>query len=155
MSLYLNIEKRLGDFQLRVNLETGDDILALLGGSGCGKSLPSNWIAGMEHPDKGRIIVDGNVFFDSKKKINLSPQKRRAGLIFQNYALFPNMTVEANILCATRRDSSSATKKTAVGEGKRNHGELWNITAGAALSFSALRRPAAKGGPRQDSGVVT
>ena len=111
MSLYLNIEKRLGDFQLRVNLETGDDVLALLGGSGCGKSLTLKCIAGIENPDKGRIIVDGNVFFDSEKKINLSPQKRRAGLIFQNYALFPNMTVEANILCATRRDSSSATKQ--------------------------------------------
>ena len=111
MSLYLNIEKRLGDFQLHVNLETGDDILALLGASGCGKSLTLKCIAGIETPDKGRIIVDGNVFFDSKKKINLSPQKRRAGLIFQNYALFPNMTVEANILCATRRDNSSATKQ--------------------------------------------
>jgi molybdate transport system ATP-binding protein len=104
MSLKLNIEKKLGAFQLKVDLEAGDEVLALLGASGCGKSLTLRCVAGIETPDRGQIVLDGRVLFDSDKKINLSPQKRHTGLIFQNYALFPNMTVEDNLLCATRRD---------------------------------------------------
>lgn len=111
MSLLVNIEKRLGDFHLRVDLNTGDDVLALLGASGCGKSMTLKCIAGIERPDRGRIEVDGRVLFDSDRHIDLSPQKRRAGLLFQNYALFPNMTVEQNIRCGVRRDRSGGEEK--------------------------------------------
>ena len=99
MSIFIDIEKDLGSFQLKVKLEAGDETLALLGASGCGKSMTLRCIAGIEKPDRGRIVVDDVVLFDSEKKINLTPQQRRTGLLFQNYALFPNMTVLENTLC--------------------------------------------------------
>lgn len=104
MSVYVDIEKRLGDFCLQVQFEAGDEVLALLGASGCGKSLTLRCIAGIERPDRGRIVVDDVTLFDSEKKINLTPQARRTGLMFQNYALFPNMTVLQNIRTGTLRE---------------------------------------------------
>ena len=106
MSLSLDIEKRLGDFRLQVQLKTDDGVLALLGASGCGKTMTLKCIAGIERPDRGQIVVDDRVLFDSEKHIDLTPQRRRTGLLFQNYALFPHMTVEQNILCGTRRDDA-------------------------------------------------
>lgn len=97
MTLSVDILKKLGDFQLSVQFEADNEIFALLGASGCGKSLTLKAIAGIITPDAGRIVLDGRVLFDTQQRINLSPQKRRVGYLFQNYALFPNMTVEENI----------------------------------------------------------
>ena len=99
MSLYVDIEKRCGDFTLRVNFETDKEMFAILGASGCGKSLTLKCIAGIERPDTGVIRLDDTVFFDSEKKINLPTRKRGIGYLFQDYALFPNMTVFQNIMC--------------------------------------------------------
>lgn len=104
MSIYVDIEKKLGAFHLNVKFEAGNEVLALLGASGCGKSLTLKCIAGIEKPDKGKIILDGVTLFDSEKNINLPPQKRHVGLMFQNYALFPNMTVLQNICVAAKRE---------------------------------------------------
>ena len=98
MSIEVSIKKDFGSFVLDVDFEAGDGVLALLGASGCGKSMTLKCIAGIVRPDEGRIVVNGVTLFDSDKRINLSPQKRRVGLLFQNYALFPNRTVEQNIL---------------------------------------------------------
>lgn len=103
MSLSVNVEKTLGNFHLRANFETEDGILALLGASGCGKSMTLKCIAGIVKPDKGRIELDGRVLFDSEKKINLPPQERQVGYLFQQYALFPNMTARQNILAGAKR----------------------------------------------------
>ena len=97
MSLKVNIRKRLGNFNLDVAFETERGVFAILGASGCGKSMTLKCIAGIETPDEGRIELNGRVLYDSAKKINLTPQKRRVGYMFQDYALFPNMTVEQNI----------------------------------------------------------
>ena len=97
MSLKVNIKKKLGSFYLDVAFETERGVFAILGASGCGKSMTLKCIAGIETPDEGRIELNGRVLFDSAKKINLIPQKRRVGYMFQDYALFPNMTVEQNI----------------------------------------------------------
>lgn len=102
MALTADIEKRLGNFTLRVSLEAEQGVLALLGASGCGKSMTLKCIAGIEKPDRGRITLDGRVLFDSEKHINLPPQKREVGYLFQQYALFPNMTVAQNIRCGLR-----------------------------------------------------
>lgn len=102
MSLRVEIEKRLGNFALQAEFETREQTLALLGASGCGKSVTLKCIAGIMTPDKGRIELDGQVLFDAEKGINLPPQKRRVGYLFQQYALFPNMTVVQNIRCGIR-----------------------------------------------------
>lgn len=102
MSIQVNIKKRLGDFQLDVAFTAENEIMALLGASGCGKSMTLKCIAGIETPDEGRIVLDGRVLFDSEKRINVKPQKRRAGYLFQQYALFPNMTVWQNIAAGLR-----------------------------------------------------
>ena len=100
MELYVSIKKRLRDFVLEVEFTTRDEVFALLGASGCGKSMTLKIIAGIEKPDSGKIILNRRTLFDSDKKINLPPQERRVGYLFQNYALFPNMTVAENILFA-------------------------------------------------------
>jgi ABC-type sulfate/molybdate transport systems, ATPase component len=102
MGLFVDIEKRLGDFRLKVRFEAENEVLALLGASGCGKSMTLKCIAGIEKPDKGRVVLDGKALFDSEKGINLPPQKRRVGYLFQQYALFPNMTVRQNMLAGIR-----------------------------------------------------
>jgi len=95
--LLVDIKKKLGAFQLDVAFQTEGETLALLGASGCGKSMTLRCIAGVERPDSGRIEINGRVLFDSEKGIDLPPQERRVGLLFQSYALFPQMTVEQNI----------------------------------------------------------
>ena len=98
MILQVDIHKDFGKFRLDCSFETeSGQVTGLLGASGCGKSLTLKCIAGIEKPDRGRIVLDGRVLFDSERRIDLPPQKRRVGYLFQNYALFPNMTVEQNI----------------------------------------------------------
>lgn len=122
MSLYVDIEKRLGSFHLNMKLEAADETLALLGASGCGKSLTLKCIAGIETPDKGKIVLDDVVLFDSEKKINLPPQKRKTGLMFQNYALFPNMTVLQNIRTGASREPDKKKRTQAVAAVLENFG---------------------------------
>ena len=114
MSLVVDIEKKLGGFTLRTQFETADGIMALLGASGCGKSVTLKCIAGIMTPDSGRIVLDGETLFDSEKKINLTPQQRRVGYLFQQYALFPNMTVTQNIICGIRQGTREQKKKLAA-----------------------------------------
>ena len=99
MSLSVDVRKRLGSFSLDVSFEVADsrEICALLGPSGCGKSLTLKCIAGVLTPDEGRIVLNDRVLFDSATGVNLPPQRRRVGYLFQQYALFPTMTVEQNI----------------------------------------------------------
>ena len=99
MSLQVEIEKKLNDKVLSVSFDTEgkQGITGILGASGCGKSMTLKCIAGIETPDRGKIVLNGRVLFDSGKKINLRVQDRHVGYLFQNYALFPNMTVEENI----------------------------------------------------------
>lgn len=97
MRLEVDIKKKAGDFELAVSFACDNNVTAILGESGCGKSMTLKCIAGIETPDDGRIVLDGRVLFDSKEKINLPPQQRKIGYMFQDYALFPNMTVRENI----------------------------------------------------------
>lgn len=116
MSVRVDIEKTLGSFHLSVRFEAGDETMALLGASGCGKSLTLKCIAGIEKPDSGRIEVDGMTLFDSDKHINLTPQQRKTGLMFQNYALFPNMTVLENIRSGALREKDKVKREGTVRE---------------------------------------
>lgn len=110
MSLVLDIKKRYPGFMLDMQLEAGEERVALLGASGCGKSCTLRCIAGVETPDVGKIVVNGVTFFDSAAGIDLSPQERKCALLFQNYQLFPNMTVADNV-CAGVKDAGDAAAR--------------------------------------------
>ena len=99
MSLQVEIEKKLNDKVLSVSFDTEgkQGITGILGASGCGKSMTLKCIAGIETPDRGKIVLNGRVLFDSGKKINLRVQDRHVGYLFQNYALFRYMTVFDNV----------------------------------------------------------
>ena len=116
MSLDVRIKKSFGDYTLDVAFAGGDETLGFLGASGCGKSLTLRCIAGIETPDEGRIVVNGKVFFDSEQKINLTPQQRKTALLFQNYMLFPNLTVADNIGAGIGREVPRAERERIVSE---------------------------------------
>lgn len=97
MGLEIQISKDFGDYKLDIDLKSDSRRLAILGASGSGKSLTLKVIAGIINPDKGRIVVDGRCLYDSSAKINLPSRVRKVGYLFQNYALFPTMTVQENI----------------------------------------------------------
>lgn len=101
--LYVDIEKRLDRFMLKAKLQCDHNTLALFGASGAGKSMTLKCISGIETPDRGVIQLNDRVLFDSEKHIDLPPQKRRVGYLFQEYALFPNMTVSGNITAGMRK----------------------------------------------------
>lgn len=103
MGLYVKIKKDFGSFLLDTEFEAQEEVFGILGESGCGKSITLRCIAGVLTPDEGRIELDGTVYFDSEKKINLKPQERHVGLLFQNYALFPNMNVVQNLRTGLRK----------------------------------------------------
>ena len=148
MALLVDIEKGLGLFSLHVKFEAGDETMALLGASGCGKSMTLKCIAGIERPDRGRIVLDGVTLFDSEQRIDLPPQKRRVGYLFQSYALFPNMTVEKNIACALRgkgdvnavREVIRAMRLEGL-EKKRPHQLSWGQQQRVALARILVNGP--------------
>ena len=110
MSLSISIKKRYPGFTLDIELEAGEERVGLLGASGCGKSCTLRCIAGVETPDEGRIVVNGVTFFDSDAGVNLTPQQRKCALLFQNYQLFPNLTVADNV-CAGMDASLDAARR--------------------------------------------
>lgn len=89
MRLIVDIQKELKSHTLQIQFETKTQTTGILGASGCGKSMLLKCIAGVETADKGQIVLNDQVLFDTEKKINLSPQQRKIGLLFQQYALFP------------------------------------------------------------------
>ncbi|MFR1150677.1 MAG: ATP-binding cassette domain-containing protein [Butyricicoccus sp.] len=120
--------------------------MALLGASGCGKSMTLGCIAGIVRPDKGHIELNGRVLFDSEKKIDLPPQKRKVGYLFQQYALFPHMTVEQNIRAGAharpKNEREQAVREVLHAfrlEGLENNRPAFPVTAAAvrACAYSA------------------
>lgn len=109
--LEIQIEKKLPHFLVDVNLTVEDEILVLVGPSGSGKTTILNAIAGLDQPDAGRIILNGQTFYCKDEK-PLPTRQRNIGYLFQDYALFPHMTVEKNI-------SYGVKKVNAVGDAER------------------------------------
>ncbi len=137
--LAAEIHKTLPGFQLSVRLEARGGVLGLLGASGSGKSLTLRSICGLETLRKGRIVLNGRVLFDSREGIRLRPAERRVGMVFQDYALFPHLTVAQNIAFGLAHQPAE--------ERARRVGE-WARLAGIAPLLD--RRPAElSGGQRQ------
>lgn len=116
MSLSVCMEKKLDNFILQVSFESERGTVGVLGPSGCGKSMTLKCIAGVEKPDRGRIVLNGRILFDSEKGIDLKPQQRKVGYLFQQYALFPNMTVEENILCGLQGEGEKRKRQEKLQE---------------------------------------
>ncbi len=100
MSFDIDIEKRLGDTQVSLTLEAGEGATVLFGPSGVGKSSVLNMVAGLLRPDRGRIAVDGETLFGDG--VDVPPERRNAGYVFQEARLFPHMRVRANLLYGVR-----------------------------------------------------
>ena len=112
MRIKCKVYKDFGSFKLNVDFDSTKNCIALLGESGSGKSMTLKTIAGIIKPDSGYIEVNGRVLFDSERKINLTPQERNVGYLFQDYCLFPNMNVEQNILCGLRKFKFAKEEQT-------------------------------------------
>ncbi len=110
MGIAVDIRKKLGDFNLDISFSTDARRIGILGPSGCGKSMTLKCIAGIEQPDDGRIAIGvsgtdaagGRELYNNSGKVNLKPQTRNVGYMFQNYALFPTMNVVQNIAAGLR-----------------------------------------------------
>jgi molybdate transport system permease protein len=138
MSLEVAIEKQVSDFRLAVEFTADGAPLGLLGPSGSGKSMTLRAIAGLETPDRGRIVLHGRVLFDSVRGVNVPVRERRIGLLFQNYALFPHLTVAENIAFGLHR----------LPESERARGVAQQLAA-AHLNDLANRYPASLSGGEQ------
>lgn len=103
MKLRIDIEKRQGDFFLKVKTELSGERIGIFGASGSGKSTLIHLISGLTKPDTGRIDLDGDCLFDSTKGIDLSPEKRRIAIVFQQATLFPHLSVKSNLLYGYKR----------------------------------------------------
>lgn len=153
MSLSVDIRKSFGDYTLDVAFEAGDETLGFLGASGCGKSLTLRCIAGIETPDEGRIVVNDEVFFDSATGVNLTPQQRKTALLFQNYMLFPNLTVAENVAAGIGKDVAKAEREALVSQelerfGLRGFGQRYpaQLSGGQQQRVALARMLAARPG---------
>jgi molybdate transport system ATP-binding protein len=95
--LAVDVEKELGDFTVAARFDSSGGVTALFGPSGAGKTTIVNMIAGLLAPDRGRIALDDKILFDSTARINLPPQRRRIGYVFQEGRLFPHLSVQQNL----------------------------------------------------------
>ena len=112
--LKVDIKKELETITLDVDFETSEGILGLIGASGSGKSMTLKCIAGIEKPDEGLIVINDKVLFDSKNRINLKPQDRGIGYLFQNFALFPQMKIKKNVLVSVNKKYSNDEREKKV-----------------------------------------
>ncbi|ESA32417.1 molybdate abc permease protein [Leptolyngbya sp. Heron Island J] len=115
-TLSVNLTKHLPNFTLDVAFSTNEQPLGLLGASGSGKSLILRCLAGIETPDAGRIVLNGRVLFDSEQGINVPICDRKIGILFQNYALFPHLTIAQNVAFGLHRQLSADQMQTIVTE---------------------------------------
>jgi molybdate transport system ATP-binding protein len=137
--LSLDVEKRLGAFQLAAKFETEARVTALFGPSGAGKTTIVNMIAGLIAPDRGRIMYRGKLLFDATGKVNLPPHRRQFGYVFQDGRLFPHLTVRGNLEYGRRMYRL-----------KREPDELERVVAMLDIGHLSDRRPGKlSGGERQ------
>lgn len=119
MRMSLKAEDRL--FQLDVAFQSAKNLIVIFGPSGAGKSVTFQAIAGLIEPDQGRIVLDGRVLFDSRSGVNLAARERNVGYVFQDYALFPHLTVAQNVAFPMQHS-------------------IWNGDVGAAAVQEFLRK---------------
>lgn len=112
MLLQVDVKKRIGGFELQVDCELAAEKCGVFGPSGSGKSTLMHILAGLLPPDEGRIVLDDTILFDSDAGINLPPQQRRIGVVFQQAHLFPHMNVRRNLLYGWQRTATARRQGT-------------------------------------------
>lgn len=137
-----------GDFSINVGMNAGaNEVATLYGKSGAGKTTLLRMIAGLSSPDSGKITVGDETWFDSARNINAPPQKRSVGFVFQDYALFPNMTVRENLeyACGKQEGAWLARLADLAGLGDLQARRPHELSGGqkqrAALARALARRP--------------
>lgn len=108
---YVDFKKQFPDRSMDIKFASDSGITVFFGRSGAGKSVTLRCIAGLVEPDNGEIVVGGKVYFSSEKKINLAPQNRKTGYVFQTYALFPHLTVSENLLIVMNSPANQANRQ--------------------------------------------
>jgi molybdate transport system ATP-binding protein len=98
----INIKQKKGNFNVSAKIQTNGGLTAFFGQSGSGKTSLINMISGLDTPDAGIIIINNRILFDSKRKINVAPEQRKIGYVFQDGRLFPHLNVRSNLLYARR-----------------------------------------------------
>ena len=141
MKLYVDIEKQLDDFKLMARFETDGEVFAILGASGCGKTMTLRCIAGIERPDRGVIKLGDRVLFDSDAGIDVPARKRRIGYLFQDYAHLPSYD------CFREH-----SLRMSFGGRHGNTLRVLSHRQRSIVSASAFRRREAEDGHSQDAG---
>jgi molybdate transport system ATP-binding protein len=142
-TLELDIAVGLRSFELGVSLSVGGETVALVGPSGAGKTTVLRAIAGLRRPDRGRIALGERVWFDSAAKVDLPPERRSVGLVFQEYALFPHMTVRANVAFGGEARVDELLQRLRIGHlaGERPGGLSGGERQRVALARALARNP--------------
>ena len=117
MSFDIRVEKQLGEATVGLDLTAGEGLTVLFGPSGIGKTSVLNMVAGLLRPDRGRIAVGGDTLFDSAAGVDIPPERRRAGYVFQEPRLFPHRRVRSNLLYGARDDAGLAPTVAMLGIG--------------------------------------
>ena len=117
MSFEIQVEKRFGEATVALDLTAGEGLTVLFGPSGIGKTSVLNMVAGLLGPDRGRIAVAGRTLFDSATGVDVAPEHRRAGYVFQDPRLFPHRRVRANLLYGAGDDAGLAATVAMLGIG--------------------------------------
>jgi molybdate transport system ATP-binding protein len=115
MSFEIHVAKRLGETSVALDLAAGEGLTVLFGPSGIGKTSVLNMVAGLLRPDRGRIAVGGRMLFDAEAGVDIAPERRRAGYVFQEPRLFPHRRVRTNLLYGARDDSALAATVAMLG----------------------------------------
>jgi molybdate transport system ATP-binding protein len=137
--LAVDVEKKLGDFTVAARFASAGGVMALFGPSGAGKTTIVNMIAGLVAPDRGRIALGDHILFDSAMRVNVPPQRRRIGYVFQEGRLFPHPSVRQNLDYGRRMNGLP-----------RDHAALERIVTLLEIGHLLARRPGRlSGGERQ------
>ncbi len=139
-ALELDIGLSLRSFRLELTLALGRETFALVGPSGAGKTTVLRAVAGLVQPERGRVVLDGEVLFDAATGTSLSPEHRRVGFVFQDYALFPHMSVEQNVAYGSRNGTGHLLERFGIAHlararpGELSGGERQRVGLARALA---------------------
>jgi molybdate transport system ATP-binding protein len=139
-ALELDIGLPLRSFRLELTLALGRETFALVGPSGAGKTTVLRAVAGLARPESGRIVLDGEVLFDASTGVDRAPEDRRVGFVFQDYALFPHMTVAQNVAYGSRNGTGELLERFRIAHlararpGELSGGERQRVGLARALA---------------------